>query len=160
VERRVRVWWDGNGDWFDADVVGYDKDKKLHLLQYCADGDQSYEDLAAYVERGLKTTAEQGQAALPTAAAAGYEGLLFGGPCDAVRYWDAASGEEMACTVWELLNENEKATPDMVGARVVFSLTFALLQPSFCFASALLQLCFSFAFALLQLCFSFASALL
>jgi hypothetical protein len=33
VDRRVRVWWDGNGDWFDADIIGYDPAKKLHKLQ-------------------------------------------------------------------------------------------------------------------------------
>jgi hypothetical protein len=34
VERRIRVWWDGNADWFDADIIAYDEVKKLHLLQY------------------------------------------------------------------------------------------------------------------------------
>ena len=57
----MRVWWDGNADWFEADIVGYDKDTKLHLVQYCTDAEQSYEDLASYVERGLKTTVEMGQ---------------------------------------------------------------------------------------------------
>jgi len=164
----VRVWWDGNEDWFEADVVAYDKDTKLHLVQYCADAEQTYEDLASYVERGLKTTVEMGQyrsstkegddkqgvaeggddgeeqkasattpeaaatAAVVTkaAAASSYEGLLFGGPCDAVKFLKKKGGapvngqqeegreegevEEATCSIWELLNENEKATPDMV----------------------------------------------
>jgi len=177
VERRVRVWWDGNADWFEADIVGYDKDTKLHLVQYCTDAEQSYEDLASYVERGLKTTVEMGQyksstlgtkegrdsepstadgkneekaptttaeaataaAVTKAAIAAGYEGLLYGGPCDAVKFLkkkknedgdppkdndnDNGEGEEKekegateeaTCSIWELLNENEKATPDMV----------------------------------------------
>ena len=38
VDRRVRVWWDGNGDWFEADVVGYDSARKLHLVQCVASG--------------------------------------------------------------------------------------------------------------------------
>lgn len=33
VERRIRVWWDGNEAWFDADIIAYDEVKKLHLLQ-------------------------------------------------------------------------------------------------------------------------------
>lgn len=174
MERRVRVWWDGNEDWFEADVVGYDKDTKLHLVQYCADAEQTYEDLASYVERGLKTTVEMGQYSTSTskagegklgvaagggddgeeqkasgttpeaaataavvtkaAAAAGYEGLLFGGPCDAVKFLKNKIGEgapvngqeeleEATCSIWELLNENEKATPDMVSGTFVHPLT-------------------------------------
>jgi hypothetical protein len=37
IDRRVRVWWDGNSDWFAADVIGYDPVKKLHKLQVMDD---------------------------------------------------------------------------------------------------------------------------
>ncbi len=75
----MRVWWDGNGDWFDADVISFDAAKRLHLLQYCADGDQAWEDLAAYAERG----------SLPSDAG----GLIYSGVED-LRYRDE-SGQEV-----------------------------------------------------------------
>ena len=37
VNRRVRVWWDGNCDWFAADVIDFDRVKKLHKLQVRAE---------------------------------------------------------------------------------------------------------------------------
>lgn len=37
VNRRVRVWWDGNCDWFAADVIDFDPVKKLHKLQVRAE---------------------------------------------------------------------------------------------------------------------------
>ena len=37
IDRRVRVWWDGNSDCLVADVIGYDPVKKLHKLQVMDD---------------------------------------------------------------------------------------------------------------------------
>ncbi len=42
IDRRIRVWWDGNSDWFAADIIGYDPVKKLHKLQVMDDSLRFY----------------------------------------------------------------------------------------------------------------------
>lgn len=46
VKRRVKVWWDGNQRYFDADVLDYDPVKGIHTIQYLEDGQISKEILA------------------------------------------------------------------------------------------------------------------
>ena len=66
--------------------------------KYCEDADQVYEDLAAYVERG-----ERGE-------------LLYSasGKAEDLRYHDSESGTEVSISAWEFLNEDLKASDDMV----------------------------------------------
>jgi hypothetical protein len=46
VNKRVKVWWDGNQRYFDADVLDYDPSKGVHTIQYLVDGQVSKEILA------------------------------------------------------------------------------------------------------------------
>ena len=52
VHKRIRVWWDGNDAFFEADVVSFDPASGLHKVFYLVDNDISEEKLLA-CENGL-----------------------------------------------------------------------------------------------------------
>lgn len=45
VQKRIKVWWEGNDAFFEADVVSYDPVSGLHKVHYLVDDDMSEEML-------------------------------------------------------------------------------------------------------------------
>lgn len=45
VGKRVRIWWDGNQAYLEANVDSYDEDMRTHTVTYFDDGDVATEDL-------------------------------------------------------------------------------------------------------------------
>jgi hypothetical protein len=45
INKRVKIWWDGNQRYFDADVLSYDPSHGIHTIQYLEDGQVSKEIL-------------------------------------------------------------------------------------------------------------------
>merc|ERR1711991_246919 len=47
IGKRIKVWWEGNQAYLEADVEGFDCEKRLHKLIYLDDGDERVEDLVS-----------------------------------------------------------------------------------------------------------------
>ena len=45
IHKRIKVWWDGNDSYFEADVISYDAVTGLHKVHYLVDDDVSTERL-------------------------------------------------------------------------------------------------------------------
>ena len=59
----IEVFWDGEAEWFEAEVLAFDEERKRHFVRYTADGYECEENLMGVGEEAqlwkhvIKTTA-------------------------------------------------------------------------------------------------------
>ena len=67
----IEIYWDGEGEWFEAEVLAYDEGAGLHFVRYTADSHECEEQLSGGADaspwRHVSKAAAKGAAAVSTA---------------------------------------------------------------------------------------------
>ena len=43
--RHIEIYWDGESEWYEAEVLAYDEARRVHFVRYSADGYECEESL-------------------------------------------------------------------------------------------------------------------